>query len=53
MFLAYLWLQWGPLELQVHVIAPLDPAEIGSDQSRVKGRDTEPTVPHTSHMFDG
>ena len=30
------------------MIAPLDPAEIGPDQSRVKGRDTEPSVPHTS-----
>ena len=35
------------------MIAPLDPAEIGPDQSRVKGRDTEPSVPRTSHMIDG
>ena len=46
-------LQWGLLGLQVHVIAPLDPAKVGPDQSSVVGRDTEPSVPHTSHMFNG
>ena len=32
--------------------APLDPAEVGQDQSRVVGWDTWPSVLHTSHIFD-
>ena len=37
----------------MYEIAPLDPAEIGQDQSRVVGRDFRPSIPHTSHLFDG
>ena len=46
-----LW--WGLLGSQVYEIASLDPAEVGQDQSRVVGRDTGPSIPHTSHLFDG
>ena len=42
----------GPLVLQVCEIAPLDPAEIGQDQSRVAGGDTGPSIPHSAHLFD-
>ena len=38
--------------MQVCKIDPLDPAEVGQDQSRVLGGDTGPPVPHTSHLFD-
>ena len=33
--------------------APLGPAEVELDQSRVVGGNTGPSVPHTSHIFDG
>ena len=32
---------------------PLDPYKVRLDQSSVVDRDTEPSVPHTSHMFNG
>ena len=34
-------------------IAPLDPDEVGQDQSRVVDGDTGPSVSHTSHLFEG
>ena len=43
----------GPLGSQICEIAPLDPAEIGQDQNRVVRGDTGPSIPHTSHLFDG
>ena len=42
----------GLHELQVPVIAPLGPAEVEPDQSRVVVGDTGPSVPNTSHIFD-
>ena len=32
-------------------ISPLDPAEVGRDQSRVVGGDTGSVVPLTNHLF--
>ena len=46
-------LQWDPLRLQAHEIGPLDPAEVEPAQSRVVGGDTGPSVPSTSHIFEG
>ena len=43
----------GLHELQVRVIAPLGPAEVELDQSRVVGGDTGPSLLHTRHIFDG
>ena len=43
----------GLHELQVRVIAPLGPAEVELDQSRVVGGNTGPSVCHSSHIFDG
>ena len=43
----------GTLGSQICAIAPLDPAEIGQDQNRVVRVDTGPSIPHTSHLFDG
>ena len=34
-------------------IALLDPAGVGQDQRRAVGGVTGPSVPHTSHIFDG
>ena len=51
MVVSGLWL--GLLGSLVYEIAPLDPAEKGEDQSRVVGWVTRPSVPHTSHLFDG
>ena len=51
MVVSGLWL--GLLGSLVYEIAPLDPAEKGEDQSRVVGRVTRPSIPHTSHLFDG
>ena len=45
-------LLWAPPGLQVREIAPLNPGEVGQDQSRVVGEDTGPSVPHTSLIFD-
>ena len=33
-------------------ISPLDPAEVGQDQSRVMGGDTWPSILNISHLFD-
>ena len=48
---AYLWLFRGsdgvPLGCRF-VITPLDPAEVGQDQSRVVGGDTGPSVAYAS-----
>ena len=49
-----LWgLFWGPIGSHVCKIIPLDPAEIGQDQSRVVGVDTGLSVPHRSQLFHG
>ena len=37
--------------LQASKIAPLDPAKVGKDQSRVLGGDDGPFVPHTSRVL--
>ena len=50
--LIVLGLEWSPPWSQARKIAPLDPAEVGQDQSRVLGGDTGPPVPHISHLFD-
>ena len=42
----------GSLGSQICEIA-LDPAEIGQDKNRVVRGDTGPSIPHTSHLFDG
>ena len=44
--------QWGPIGLQVQENIPQDPAEVGKHQSSVVGKNTGPSVPHTSHIFD-
>ena len=53
---AYLCLFVGsdvvPFWLQVYKITPLDPSEVGQDQSRVVGGDNGPSVPHSSHFLD-
>ena len=50
MFWANLSLYWDsdgvPLGHRLLRLPPLDPAEIGQDQSRVVGRDTRPSTPH-------
>ena len=38
---------------QMCEIAPLDSVEIGQYRNRVVGWVTRPSVPHTSHLFDG
>ena len=51
-FLVVWELSWAPPGLQVLEIAPLNPGEVGEDQSRVVGADTGPSIPHTSHAFN-
>ena len=46
------WLLWAPPGLQVREIVPLNPGEVGQDQSRVVGEDTGPSLAHTSQIFD-
>ena len=36
----------------MRAIAPLNPGEVGQDQSRVVGEDTGPSIDHTSQAFD-
>ena len=43
----------GPLGSQICEIAPLDPDVIGQNKNRVVRGDTGPSIPHTSHLFDG
>ena len=38
--------------LKVCEFAPINPDEVGQDQSRVVGGNTEPSVPQTSHILD-
>ena len=37
----------------MYEIALFDKADVGQDQIRVVGRDTGPSIPHTSRLFDG
>ena len=57
LFWAYLWLFGGsdgvPLGRSCVRLPPLDPAEVVQDQSRVVSEYTWPSVPQTSHLFDG
>ena len=51
MVVSGLW--WGLLGSQVYEIALLDQADVGQDQIRVFGKETGPSIIHTSRLFDG